>query len=376
MDDGIYFGLPQAEYHALERFSGSGAQDVLVSPATYWDGSYLNPKRAEKEDIERTKKHLIYGDAYHKAVLEPEIFSQIFVRDLDLSRFPEVLTTHAEIKEKIVALGGKVPSGERVFDSAVRLRDLGYTKPIKHLLEAEFGDAIEEWQIVLAPASFDQIEADAAAMNGNEELAPFLRDGQSEVSILWTDDKGVKWKARLDRLQVNRITDLKTFDNSRRNVLDQCLYNAIRYNRLYVQAYVYWTAAELIRAGSLKIRKVQNQAQKDLVEAIRQSPDPFEYWWVFQEKGGIQNVLARQLVMTEEPHPSHLYQAPDEKTRAALRKKLMSPSRIWDKAKMETTQARDTYLRCFEIWPDEPWKALNPVGKIEDEGFSRFWLEE
>lgn len=376
MDDGIYFGLPQEEYHKLKRFSGSLAQNMLVSPATCWADSWFNPKREEKE-AEKVKDWQIVGDAYHKARLEPELYQQIYVRGLDWSDYPGLLTNHEEIKTKIRELGHSVPSGEKVFAAAVRLRDeIGYTGPIKHLIEAGFEASLAEWQIVLPPKTFDEIAADMEAMHGNEELAPFLREGVSEVSILWTDAKGVQWKARIDRLQVSRITDLKTFDNSRRNVLEQCLYNAVQYNRLYIQAYVYWTACELIRAGELAIKKVQNQAQKDLIAAIRASEDPFEYWWVFQEKGGIPNVLARRLIMTEEPHPSHLYQAPDEKGRELLRKKLRSPSKIWNKARLEVGIARDLFLRCQEIWPDGPWGSMMPVSDIEDEGFNPRWLEE
>ena len=39
MKDGIYFNLPEAEYHALPRLSASEIKEILVSLATYWANS-------------------------------------------------------------------------------------------------------------------------------------------------------------------------------------------------------------------------------------------------------------------------------------------------------------------------------------------------
>jgi len=378
MEDGIYFGLPEDEYHRIERFSGSGAQAMLVSPATFWAGSWLNPEKAKaaEEGTEDAKAHQIIGRAYHKARLEPELFVQIYYRGLRLADYPDALTTHDAIKEKLGELGQpKTTAGEKVMSAALRLRDAGYTKPIKHLLEEDHASAFDpSWQIELPWMAYDQIAADIEALHDNAAIQPYLREGISEVTVLWTDDKGVKWKCRFDRLQIQRIVDLKTFDNTRGKTLEQCLYDAVQYNRYHIQAYVYWTAAELIRAGKLKIRKCQSQEQKDLIEAIRASEDPFEYWWVFQEKNGIPNVLARRLIMTEEPHPSHLAQAPTPETRKALAKKLRSPSMIWEKAGLEVKHARDLLLQCLEIWPTGKWGSLHPVGEMDDEGFNQHWL--
>lgn len=377
LEDGIYFGLPQEEYHALQRLSGSGCQNLLVSPATFWADSWLNPARMEKEELEQKAEALILGSAYHSAKLEPEIFAYTYRRGLNLADFgDDMLTSHEQIKAKLKELGHpQTVAGEKVLDAARRLRDAGYTKPIKHLVEDEFARSIEEGEIVLHWRSYDQVVADAAAVRLNPEISQFLAEGASEVTILWTDDKGVKWKARIDRLQVKRIVDLKTFENPRRKILEQVLYDAIAYNRLYIQAFVYWTACELIRASKLSIRKVQTKEQKALIEAIRQNPDPFEYWWVFQEKKGVPNVLARRLRMTEEPHPSHLVNAPDEKSREELRRKMQSPSMIWSKAKLEVEHARNLFLQCAEIWPTGPWGAMVPIADIDDEGFNSFWLQ-
>lgn len=379
MEDGIYFGLDQDTYHRLERFSASGASNMMVSPATYWADSWMNPDRFEdpeegETDADATAAQ-IAGKAYHMARLEPELFRQVYYRGLKIKEYPKALTNHAQIKEELAKLGEKAGT-DKVLDAAKRLRAAGYPGPIKHLLEEEIREGKEDWQIELPWKLFDQIVADMAALEGNDQIRPLLHEGESEVSVLWTDDKGVKWKARFDRLQINKVIDLKTFDNSRGKELEAAIYDSVQYNRYYLQAYIYWTAAELIRAGKLSIKKLQREEQRELIKAIKTSPDPFEYWWVFQEKGGVPNVLARRLVMTEQPHPSHLAGAPDEASRKVLAKKLQSPSMIWKKAELEVRAMRDLLLRCLEIWGTGRWGSLHPVDDITDEGFNPRWLEE
>lgn len=378
MKDGIYFGLPMAEYLRIQRFSSSSARDMTVSPATFWANSWLNPKNLPEEgEEEKETPAQIYGTADHSAKLEPDIFAQIYVRDVDLSAYKNLISTHTEIKAVFKDLGEpQTKAGEDVLAAARRLAAYGCDRPIKHLLEQEIRDGLEDFQIILPPSIFDQIVEDAAAIHANPEIAKLITGGQAEVTILWTDDKGVGWKARLDYLHSRHLVDLKTFDNSRGKLLEQALYDAVAYNRYFMQAYVQWVAAEQIRTGGLMIRKRQSQEQTDLIDAIRNSPDPFDYWWIWQEKFGVPNVLARRLRMTEEPHPHYLAEAPNEKTRAALKKKLTKPSLIWERARIQVEAARKQFLQGLEIWPDSPWGALVPVGEIDDEGFNRFWLED
>lgn len=380
MEDGIYFGLDDKDYFALERFSASGAAAMLISPATFWAQSWLNPVKVQEreEEAEKVTAAQIAGKAYHRARLEPEIYQRTYVRSINPAEYPGILTTHTAIKEQLKELGeAQTKTGENVLGAAYRLRATGYDKPILHILEDQLRSDMEEHQIEVSWMLFDQIAADMAAMHGNREVAPHVTNGQSEVTILWTDKAGVKWKARLDYLQARSITDVKTFANARGKELEQCIYDDIAYNRYYMQAHVYWTAAELIRTSDLQIKKMQNQAQQDLIDAIRASEDPFEYWWIFQEKGGVPNVLARKLRLTAEVHPHYLAAAPTPETRKALQKKLQRPSMIWKKAELEVRAARDRFVSHQEIYPrGEPWGAMVPVAEIDDEGFNRFWLEK
>lgn len=373
LDDGIYSRLPQNEYHAQNRLSASGCANLLVSPGTFWADSWLNPNR--ETDTDPTDAQIV-GTAYHVARLEPERFHDTYARQPDPADYPEALMTATAIGEALAELGlPKKKAGEGVLEQARRLHAAGYDGEIWHLVMDDWSEQAGD-RIALKAKTFDEIDRDMNALRGNEELLPFITGGQSEVSVFWTDELGVRWKARFDYLKPRHVIDLKTFENSARKELDRCIHDAIAYNRYYIQARVYWTAAELIRTGGLPIKKIQNQAQKDLIEAIRASADPFEYWWIFQEKRGVPNVLARQMRMTREVHPHYLAQAPDDESRKLLERKLARPSRIWEKATIEVEHCRRLYLQCMEIWGTEkPWGPMVPVSDISDDAFSPYFLE-
>lgn len=377
LEDGIYFQLPETEYHALPRLSASGCNNLLTSPATFWADSWLNPEKVKEDEATEDEKTAaqIVGSAYHTARLEPHRFDDLYVCEPDPDDYPKALMNGTQIGEALAELGqAKKRAGETVVEQAARLYAAGYKGHIWPLIKDDWEEQRGE-RFGLKPKVYREIKRDMERLHSNTDISPFLTGGQAEVSILWTDKNGTRWKCRIDYLKPRHIVDLKTFENSFRKNLEQCVIDAVRFNRYYVPAYVYWCAAEEVRAGKLPIRKVQNAAQKDLIEQIRESQDPFEFWWIFQEKGGVPNVLARQLQMTAATHPHYLFQAPDEAGRELLKELMKSPSRIWDKAKIEVEHAEKLFRQCLDIWGAEPWGAMNPVSRIDDESFSSFFLE-
>ena len=49
-EDGVYFGLPEAEHHADPALGSSSIKALLQAPEEYWGSSHLNPMREEPED--------------------------------------------------------------------------------------------------------------------------------------------------------------------------------------------------------------------------------------------------------------------------------------------------------------------------------------
>jgi hypothetical protein len=80
IEDGIYFGLEDKIYHAVEALGSGSIGELLISPGTFWQGSWLDPETEEAEPDEDATKAQIIGRAYHAARLEPDLFVKQYVR--------------------------------------------------------------------------------------------------------------------------------------------------------------------------------------------------------------------------------------------------------------------------------------------------------
>jgi hypothetical protein len=366
MNDGLYLSLSEQDYRAERRLSASGLCSLLVSPATFWARSWMN---TDKQDDDTMARRL--GRAYDVAILTPDQFEARYVRELDHA--DNALMTMTDIGEQLAALGEpKKKAGESVLASAQRLRAAGYEGPIKHLDE----DAWEGERADRDPLPgvlFDRVVDEAERVHQDPDISKLMSGGASQVSVLWTDAAGMKWKARFDYLAPGFVTDLKTFSNAHGKALDQCIADAVRYSRYYVQAMLYWRAGEMVRKGEIE---GQDAGADKLIERVMAGP-PMEWWWVFRETGGVPNVLARQFRMTSDAHPHHLYQAPDPHSDAEYLRKLERPSGLAKKADAEIKMAVSLYRQAMEVWGEaEPWGAMVPVGEIGDDDFNPRWLEE
>lgn len=373
--DGIYFDIEEKDYHAIARLSSSGMQSILVSPGTFWADSWMNPG---KEDRDNDTDARILGRAYHAARFEPEEFEKKFCRDLAMEDIPDVLTNDTMIKEQLEKIGQpKTKAGENVLDRAERLKAMGYGGPIWHLERAKFEESLDG-RTPIKGKYYDQILQDMGRIKCNPEIAEHFEGGCAEVTVLYTDpDSGIAMKCRLDYLKPKSFTDLKTFENTQRKNLDQCITDAFRYNRYYIQAASYWQVTELIRTGQVIVAPGRATAkQAALIEAIRAQPHPLRCWYVFQEKKGVPNLLAYEFRIFQ-THPSaraNEIGASEEGVERA-RAGMTDHTMIYRKAAAEIQLAQIAYLNCKEAFGDDEWFVLNPVREISDDSFSLYWLE-
>lgn len=378
LPDGIHFDLDEATYHGLPRLSASGICKMLISPATFWAQSWLNPDRPE--GAESAWRDI--GRAYHCARFDPEKLAERFVRDLVKEDMPEgALLTDAEIKDALKELGeAQTKQGETVLMRAARLRlaqrAAGVDQsPVWHL-ERDIFEEENKDRVAITPKAWAEIEVDAKRLRQNPEIAEHLSGGIGEVSVLWTDEaSGVKMKARIDYLKPASFSDFKTYDNTRGIQFDQIVPNAFRFNRYYVQAVLYWQAAELIRAGSVAIEGEATEAQRQLVEAIRANPRPMRVWYVFQEKNGIPNLFAREFCIFI-PHLSLEANASDDETAQRMADLYSDPTVIGRKGALHIQWAQRTFNQMREIYEDgTPWFPINAISRIEDSDFNANWLD-
>ena len=93
LEDGIYFNMPETQYHSIEALSGSGLKKLIVSPLTFWTENY-DPTYQRRET-----SAMNLGKAYHKRILEgQEAFNESFVQRITKEDLPDALDTQADLK--------------------------------------------------------------------------------------------------------------------------------------------------------------------------------------------------------------------------------------------------------------------------------------
>lgn len=376
--DGIYFDLDEDTYHAIPRLSMSGIQKIMISPADFWAQSWLNPAKDAGEKKETNAQ--ILGRAYHIARFEPARFDTTYCRDLEKSEMPEgTLMTDGDISAALEALGEpKTKKGEKVLDKAIRLIDAGFAGKVWHYEKAMF-DAELGGIIPIAGEIYDQLRVDIDTIHNNPEVEAFLTGGHPEVSILWTDAAtGVSMKCRVDYLRPTGMTDFKTFDNARGQHVQNAIMGAIKFNRYYIQAFGYWQAVEMIRAGDLGIVGDSSEDQTHLIQSIRTRTIPMDCWYVFQQKGGVPNVFAVEFPAyaaheSVGMNETGLSQEAAEKARFSM----AAATFIRLKAQAEIKNAIATFVKYSEIYkPGQPWYPVRPIMDAGDQAYGSYWLEE
>lgn len=380
--NGVYFGMPFDEYEKIERLSKSRIKLILISAADFWAESWLNPTpiKLTPEQEKRRKIARLLGKAYHCARLEPGAFHERFVREISPADFADVdgfLATGAAIEAELSERGQPKTSKDDkgVLGQARRLAALGYEGPIWHIEQAKW-EAERHGRIAIPAEAFDQIEIDMDRIERVPEVHDALSGGFAEVSILYDcPDTGLPMKARLDYLRGDGWAEFKSFANSNGKELEQCLLDAIKFNGYYIDVTAYHEAVEAIRLGDLPVRWTADNEPADsfpyvaLVNAIRGSSLPLPHRLIFQQKGGVPNVLSRELMLFEE--------TPEKLAGAAHDLDITTrPTMLMMKARAQIKRAKRTFMGYCDIYDrGEPWLPFDPHRRYGDLDFHPGWLE-
>lgn len=392
--DGVYFGMPEEVYLAEDRLSKSGIKRMRVSPADYWHESPLNPHPVELTPEQERAWYMarVIGRAYHCARLEPERYAATYVRELSKADLPEgTLFTGTEMKAWLAEKGLKQTG--TVGEQAARIAEADDTVSLWHIAEGAFRSSVKPGQVVIPAKAFDEIAVDMERIRAIPAVRELLTGGAAEVSVFWTcPETGIRMKARFDYLKADRWVEFKTFANSSRKALFQAITDAVRFERYHIDAAAYMEAAEVIRGGfpdkgALPVIS-GTPDQVELIRKIQERPVPLGCHFVFQQKGGVPNILERAWRFFE-PSPSDEIirelerdGATVDKLERAKRFRELSatprhPTAIHTKGRMEIKAAKRDWLAYSEIYErGEPWLPFNPSGEITDEDFSSYFLEE
>lgn len=167
---GIFYDMPEGEYHADPSLSATGIRNLMVSPLNFWIKSVHNPNYVSEETAARME-----GRAWHKRILEPSHYNT------DVAIAP---TCDKRTKE------GK--------------------------LEWETFNLLNKKKIIISQDIANQIEIGAKSIENNTFIQSMLLNGASEVSVFWKDEEtDVRMKARLDYFSSACIIEIKTFANQK-----------------------------------------------------------------------------------------------------------------------------------------------------------------
>ena len=387
LPDGIYFDLPEETYFAQRRISKSDIKRIRVSPADWWAQSWLNPSPYPLSDsqIETRDKARKLGRAYHYARLEPEKFAAQYVRALEKDDFrwqEGFCGSDADIKAALKALDlPQTVKGETILDRARRLDQACHgERPIWHLLLEDFEKA-NEGKETLPGLIWDQLQIDQARLRAQVTIDELLSNGAAEVSILFTcPDTGLPMSTRLDYLRGDGWAEFKTFSNMADKELGQCLREAIMYHGYYIDIVVQLqalTAARDLPAFGAHDGSPSPEQSQILSELFARQDEP-THALIFQQKGGVPNILSRSLDLWRLPIDAQLIEGSlDEEGRADLYRKRKAPSALHTKALWEIEAAKKAYLQYSQIYYEgEPWLPFDPSGIISDEDFPPYWLEK
>jgi hypothetical protein len=346
MQEGIYFGMPAAEYHAAPGLSHSGMLDLGVSPLRYWH-RHINPARPPEEPTPAMR----LGTAIHAAILEPSAFRARYAKRLDRADYPDALDTIDDLVAWLAARD-QPTKHKRKADLVERVRQCDPTQPVWQDLVSRHARESAGKEL-LAPEDWAAAEDAARTVHADPAAQEVLSAGEAEVSFFVRDpESGVMLKARMDHVSVELTVDLKSFSNTRNKETGQAIRDAIYERRYYEQAVFYHDVRELARRrlaeGSLGC---YGDFDPSFVEALgRQSRHGFAF--VFVESGPPFELALTALRRAPEPGgpQPHLY---------------------WTVARQRQRELIALYQECQERHGAEPWRSPLEVQVLDDTDMPR-----
>ena len=333
MKPGIYYNLPEDEYHEVDAVSSSRLQDMIISPLECW-AKHVDPDREPDEPTEAQAR----GRGYHARLLEGLTeFEDRFARLPDIKDYPHVLKGGDALKKALEER--KLPKSGTIAEMSRRLSEEGQVPKgnLWHFIIEDFNAAAGNRKPLKA-IDYDRIcrAGDVIEATGFDKV---FEGGRSEVSIFWESVNGFLCKARIDKLKRSAAIDLKTFANTQNKPLDVAVAHAFIFGRHHIQAYWYREAwKEAVSAGWLE------PPEDDL----------FRWWNVYYQTGAAPNIEIREF----------------------KQKNAGQTNNYWLTAKNETEWAFGQYCRWMKERGTEPWISSHAPKGWSDTDFPSYAIDK
>lgn len=235
---GVYCNLPDEEYFDIKALGSTDLVKLCKAPANWWWSSPYNPRRQLT-----TKRDLNVGKALHKFVLEGV----------------------TEYMNSVV---------ESPFDSFM-------TKESKNWR----AEQEESGRIILKPDDIYAVEYLGHLITNHPDTRGISK-GLAEIAIIWTDESGIVYRAKLDSLLKGMTLDLKTYGGA--NAQGRSPFNTamrlIAMRSYDVQRFQYHEARqklrEFVKAGLVFGATPEQMAMLEEVAEV----DTWAWVWCFYQK--------------------------------------------------------------------------------------------
>ena len=339
-EDGVYFNLPENDYHRIAALSASGIKNLLISPVDFWARSWMNPRNNNNEDDITDSDAKIIGSAYHKRVLEgrDKFYSQ-YAPAFDGGDLPARVD---DLRAALKKFGQKTEgNGSDLVARCARLGISTYATARADYM------AHNDGKIFLTQDLIDSIEISAAMIEKNPVLCRCFQGGFPEVTVIWTENRVVintdgsekifriRFKARFDYLKSRALIDLKTFENRAMKAVDRAVYTTMASYNYHSQAVFYLRAVEM--AKKLAHWHGCTIEQRKAICATEEH----EFYFVFQQKGI----------------------APFARGYKFPRTTMFSVGNV------QIDAGINTYIENLEKFGEDQWIDCSDIGTLDDEGF-------
>ena len=332
-EPGIFFGLPESDYHAAFALSASGIKNMRISTLNFWVDSVLNPER-EPRDTAALRE----GRAMHKRIIEGKsAFNALFAPALDPADHADALRTNEQLVAALDGYGIKATKSTRKDDLIAKLIDVDPAAKIWALIERHHQERYPGREFLPAEVA-RRIEVAAAMIENHPQLCKAFSGGMGETSVFWTDpESGVPFKCRFDYLKPLAIIDLKSFSNVAGIPVKRAIALAIANYGYYIQAALYLRAGDQARRFAAE-GCVFGDVDRGFVKALAETAAPFTFMFLFQQKGSAP--VARGRVLREG---------------SAL-----------DIGRLEIAEATQKFAHCWESFSTDPWVDIEDIDTIDD----------
>lgn len=251
LQDGVYISLSDERYFAQDRLGSTDLAILHNRPADWWYASRHNPFRGDRT----ASAEMEFGSALHVLLLEGE---DAYARKVVIKP-----ATYIDAKT-------------------------GEEKPWNgnaNVCKAWADEHERPGIIIVTEDASRRVRHMAQLIRNHPELGPAMAAGISEVSVFWTNEAGVRLRARFDKLLPRFVVDLKTFGGDARGmtVTQQCM-ALVASRHMDVQRYLYFQArqqmARMIGQGALHGASPHQAEWLTKVAAI----EDWRWCWIFYRR--------------------------------------------------------------------------------------------